>query len=104
MATLERICCASTSRERGTTIEPPDLLCMFVITVLQPSDIDLEVQRSVSPRIAFLRSAVAESFPWSAVQFRSDPIAVVLGEVGHALAFGEILAEQAIGVFVGAWR
>ncbi len=31
-----------------------------------------------------------------------NAIAVVLGEVGHALAFREILPEQAVGVFVSA--
>ena len=31
-----------------------------------------------------------------------DPIAVVLGEVGHAFAFREVLAEEAVSVLVGA--
>ena len=29
------------------------------------------------------------------VEFRRDPIAIVLGEVGHALALGQILAQEA---------
>ena len=57
------------------------------------SDINFEVQHGVSSRIAFLGGPIAEPLPWPAVQFRSDPIALVLGEVGHALAFGEILAH-----------
>src|SRR3989442_1459185 len=63
-------------------------------------DIIFEVQHWVLSRIAFLRRAIAEPLPWPAVQFRSNPIAIVLGEVGHALALGEILAEQAVGVLV----
>ncbi len=68
------------------------------------SDINFEVQHGVSSRIAFLRSPKAHPLPRPAVEFRRDPIAIVLGEVGHALALGEILAEQAIGVFVGDER
>src|SRR6266540_1543900 len=49
-----------------------------------------------------MRSAMISVLPRPAVQFRSDPIAIVLGEVGHALAFGQILPDQAVGVFVGA--
>jgi len=37
-----------------------------------------------------------------AVQRPGNAIAVVLGEVSHALAFREVLAEQAVGVLVGA--
>src|SRR6266700_3786158 len=65
-------------------------------------DINFEVQQRGSPRIAFLRGSITEPLPRSAVEFRRDPIAIVLGEVGHALALGEILAHEAIGVFVGA--
>ncbi len=43
----------------------------------------------------------AESFPRSGVELGGDAIAVVLGEVRHALAFREVLADQAVGVFVG---
>src|SRR3989454_1889571 len=68
----------------------------------EPSDINFEVQHCVSSRIAFLRSSIAEPLPWSAIQFGSDPIAIVLGEVSHALALRQVLAHEAIGVFVGA--
>ena len=64
-------------------------------------DINFEVQHCVSSRIAFLRSPIAEPLPWPAVEFRSDPIAIVLREVSHALALGQILAHEAIGVLVG---
>src|SRR5436190_15968267 len=66
------------------------------------SDINFEVQHCVSSRITFLRSPIAQPLPRPAVEFRSDPIAIVLGEVGHALSFGQILPDQAVGVFVGA--
>src|SRR5207245_11069139 len=36
------------------------------------------------------------------LQFGSDPIAIVLGEVSHALALGQILAHEPVGVLVGA--
>ncbi len=60
------------------------------------------MQHRASSFIAFLRGTIAEPRPRPAVEFRRDPIAIVLDEVGHALALGEILAEQAVGVFVGA--
>jgi hypothetical protein len=64
------------------------------------SDINCEVTTlSVIP-LPFLRGSVAEPLPWAAVQFRRDPISIVLGEVSHALALGEILAHEAIGVLV----
>src|SRR6266851_2491407 len=72
------------------------------VSLSPQSDINFEVQHCVSSRITFLRSPIAQPLPRPAVEFRSDPIAIGLGEVGHALALGEILAEQAIGVFVGA--
>src|SRR2546428_5816654 len=45
---------------------------------------------------------VREPLPGSTVEPRRKPVAVVLGEVGHALALGEILTQQAVGVLVGA--
>ena len=48
------------------------------------------MQHGVSSRITFLRGPIAEPLPWPAVEFHSDPIAIVLGEVSHALAFGQI--------------
>src|SRR6266511_1606666 len=86
-------------RSAMISVLPPSA---FSGSVPQQSDINFEVQHGVSSGIAFLRGSKAEPLPRPAVQFRSDPIAIVLGEVGHALALGEILAEQAIGVFVGA--
>ena len=45
---------------------------------------------------------VVQPLSGAAIQFRRDPIAVVLGEVGHALSLGQILPDQTIRVFVGA--
>ena len=43
--------------------------------------------------MAFLWGAVAEPFPRPCVEFRGDPIAVVLREVFHALAPREMLPD-----------
>ncbi len=58
-----------------------------------PLDIKFEVQHLGLGCIAFLRGAIVEAFAGSAVEFASDGVAGVLGEVGHALAFGQILSE-----------
>jgi len=65
------------------------------------SDINFAVQHGVSFRIAFLRGSVAEPLAWPAVQLARNPIAVVLREAGHALTLGQVLSNQAVGVFVG---
>ena len=49
-----------------------------------------------------LRCSVVQSLSRAAIQFGGDPIASVLGEVGHALALREVLADEAVGVLVGA--
>src|SRR5437667_8952909 len=56
------------------------------VVLTAPSDINFEVQQCVSSGIAFLRGPIAESLARPAIEFRRDPIASVLGEVGHALA------------------
>src|SRR6266498_612620 len=86
----------------SSTGTEPTISGSNVVTDLAPSDINFEVQHGVSSRIAFLRGPKAKPLPRSAVQFRSDLIAIVLGEVSHALALGQILAHEAIGVLVGA--
>ena len=40
----------------------------------------------------------AESFPRSGVELGGDAIAVVLGEVRHALAFREVLADKGLPI------
>ena len=49
-------------------------------------DINFEVQHGGLAGIAFLRGAVAGALPGSGIEMRGDPIAVPLGEVGHAVA------------------
>ena len=68
----------------------------------QPPGINFEVQQSASPRIAFLRGAVAEPFTRPRVELCRYPIAVVLRQVRHALAPGQLLLDQAVGVLGGA--
>jgi len=43
-----------------------------------------------------------ERFAWSAVEFGSDGVEVLAGVDGQVGALGEVLAEEAVGVFVGA--
>jgi len=61
-------------------------------TLPQPLDIKFEVQQSLF-LITFLWGSKAEAFAGSAIEFAGEGVAVVLGEVGHALAFGEVLAQ-----------
>ena len=46
--------------------------------------------------------APVERLAWSAVERRSDRLEVLGGVSGEARAFGEVLAEQAVGVLVRA--
>ncbi len=46
--------------------------------------------------------AVAEPFSGPVVDLCRNAIAVVLRQVFHALALGQVLADQAVGVLVGA--
>ena len=52
--------------------------------------------------MAFLRGAIAEPFARPGVELCRDAIAVMLRQVRHALGLGEVLPDQAVGVFVGA--
>ena len=45
---------------------------------------------------------MAEPFAGPLIELAGDRIAVVLRELGHALFLGQVLADQAVGVFVGA--
>lgn len=36
------------------------------------------------------------------VEFVGDPVAVVVGDVGHVRALGDVLADQSVGVFIGS--
>ncbi len=67
-----------------------------------PININFEVQQRASSRIAFLRGAKAEPFSRPLIELAGKSIAVVLREPGHALARGEILPDEAVGVCVGA--
>lgn len=42
------------------------------------------------------------SFSRSLVELVSDPVAFGLRGIGQAAAFGEVLSDESIGVFVGA--
>ncbi len=52
--------------------------------------------------MAFLRGTVAKPFAGPVVELCRNAIAVVLRQVFHALALGQVLPDQAVGVFVGA--
>ena len=52
--------------------------------------------------VDFEGSAEAEAAARAVVEVSGDLCALLLGESGEVGAFGEILAEEAIGVFVGA--
>ena len=47
-------------------------------------------------------AAPAEGFAGAVVEFEGDGIEVLTGVAGQAGAFGEVLAEQAVGVLVAA--
>ena len=51
--------------------------------------------------MAFLRGTVAEPFSGPVVELAGNRIAVVLHQVFHALALGQVLPDQAIRVFCG---
>ena len=42
------------------------------------------------------------SFAWSVIELFGDCITGALSQGGHALALGEVLADQAVGVLVGS--
>ena len=50
--------------------------------------------------VDFVRCAKAEAFAWAMIESGSDLVATDLGEVGERGAFGEILADESVGVFV----
>ena len=62
------------------------------------------MQRSALGDIAFLRRAIAQAFAGSPIQHHGDAGAFALGQLLHAGALGEILANEAIGVLVRAKR
>ena len=43
-----------------------------------------------------------EPFSRPCVEFRGDPIAVVLCQVRHGLFLGQVLTNEPVGIFVGA--
>lgn len=43
-----------------------------------------------------------QSFTWSGVEYVSDVLALSLAYGGHGGAFGQVLSDQPVGVFVGA--
>ena len=47
--------------------------------------------------MAFLRGAIAEPFTRPGVELAGNRIAVVLREPGHALALGQVLANEPEG-------
>jgi len=51
---------------------------------------------------AFFWCSVVQSFAGSGIEFGSNDIAVMLGERIHVNALGDVLADEAIGVFVGS--
>ena len=52
--------------------------------------------------MAFLRGVITEPFARPGVELCGDAIAVVLRQGFRALALGEVLADQTVGVLVGA--
>jgi hypothetical protein len=48
------------------------------------------------------RGLIFISLPWSGIELLCDGVALALGEQAHALALGQVLTDQAIGVFVAA--
>ena len=44
----------------------------------------------------------AEGFAWSCVEQHGDIVELFLGEDAEIAAFGQVLAEQAVGIFVDA--
>jgi hypothetical protein len=65
-------------------------------------DIKVEVQHWALWTIAFLRGTIVDPFTRPVVELCREAVAVVLRQVFHAVALGEILPDQAVGVFVGA--
>ena len=62
----------------------------------------LQVQHRLVSEQEFLRCQVAEPFSGPVVDLFRDRIALVLREMTHAGELGDVLADQAVGVFVGA--
>ncbi len=52
--------------------------------------------------IAFLRGSVAKALSWALVQLTRNGGTLLLREVRHAGALGDVLADEPIGVLVGA--
>ena len=67
-----------------------------------PPDINFELQHRLGFIEALLRGFEAEPFAGPVVKLASDGVAALLRELGHAGAFGDVLTDQAVGVFIGA--
>src|SRR6185436_11861889 len=52
--------------------------------------------------ITFLRGSVAEAFAWALVQLPRNGRTLRLREMRHAGPLGEVLADEAVGVFIRA--
>ncbi|GEM_PF-2768325 len=52
--------------------------------------------------VGFQGHGKVETFPWARVQSLGDSVQLALGITGQICTLGQILAQQAIGVLVGA--
>ena len=64
-------------------------------------DINFELQHCSGFIEALQWSFIGKSFSWASVEFVSDLVALSLSQSRHAASFGQVLADQAIGVLVG---
>lgn len=64
--------------------------------------VNFELQHRASGIEALLWGLEVETLARSGVEFVGNDVALTLGECSHAGAFGEVRANQAIGIFIGA--
>ncbi len=65
--------------------------------------IKFEVQRSaIISNKAFLRSLKAQTSSGSVVKFVCNRVALCLSKCRHRGAFGQILSDKAVGIFIGS--
>ena len=63
---------------------------------------DLAAGATDGAGVDFVRSAESEAFARPVVEGRSDAVAASFGEIGERGAFGQILADKTVRIFVGA--
>ena len=72
------------------------------MSVTETPGVKFELQHQSIRIEAFLRCSVVKSSAGPGIELDGNHVAVVLREGGHIDAFGYVLTDEAVGVFVGS--